>query len=93
MLVSSAGALPELVGNFAGLVHTAGDDEELARDLLEVLTNERLRLSFGVAARAEVAEHFTWQAMCDAYFDLYARLAASSGIDTAPGSQPHLRGG
>jgi glycosyltransferase involved in cell wall biosynthesis len=79
MMVSAAGALPELVGGSAGMVHPVGDDEELASQLLEVLTNSKLRVSLGTAARARVVDHFTWQAMCDAYVDLYTRLAARKG--------------
>jgi glycosyltransferase involved in cell wall biosynthesis len=74
MVVSSAGALPELVGNFAGFVHMSGDDEQLAGHLLEVLTNEQLRRGFGTAARDHIVRHFTWAAMCDSYIDLYERL-------------------
>jgi glycosyltransferase involved in cell wall biosynthesis len=75
-LVSSVGALPELVGTFAGLVHAAGDDEQLALNLLDVLTNEPLRRALGSAARTRIEEQFTWQGMCDAYFELYRHLAA-----------------
>jgi glycosyltransferase involved in cell wall biosynthesis len=78
MIVSSAGALPELVGKFAGIVHTPGDDEQLASNLREVLTNEALRRDLGTAARAHVVKHFTWQTMCDAYLELYRRLGASA---------------
>ena len=80
MIVSTAGALPELVGNFAGMVHTAGDEEQLASDLLEALTNETLRRAFGTAARAQVLAHFTWQGMCDSYYDLYCRLAGRPAL-------------
>jgi glycosyltransferase involved in cell wall biosynthesis len=79
MMVSAAGVLPELVAGSAGMVHPVGNDEELASQLLEVLTNSKLRLSMGTAARARVVDHFTWQAMCDAYVDLYTHLAARKG--------------
>jgi glycosyltransferase involved in cell wall biosynthesis len=78
-LVSSAGALPEIVGD-AGIVHTVDDEHDLARRLLEVLSNESLRRSLGTAARARVEEHFTWQAMCDGYLGLYLRLAGARGL-------------
>lgn len=77
MMVSTAGALPELVGNFAGLVHTIGDDEELASNLRDVLTNGTRRRALGSAARAHIVKHFTWETMCDSYHDLYRRLADS----------------
>lgn len=73
-LVSSIGALPEVVGE-AGMVHAVGDEEELARQLLEVLLSRNVKHALGAAGRARVVEHFTWQAMCDAYLELYRRLA------------------
>jgi glycosyltransferase involved in cell wall biosynthesis len=76
-VVSSAGALPEIVGT-AGLVHKVGDEHDLARQLVSVLTNVRLRQDLAAAARARVVERFTWQAMCDAYIDLYQRTAAAA---------------
>jgi glycosyltransferase involved in cell wall biosynthesis len=76
-VVSSAGALPELVGE-AGVVHTVGDEQDLARHLLEILTSGRLRGALGTAARARVVEHFTWQTMCDRYLQLYRQLVRIS---------------
>lgn len=73
-VVSSAGALPDIVGE-TGLVHAVGDDEELARHLLEVLSTASLRQALGTAARSRIVTRFTWQAMCDSYLDLYRRLA------------------
>jgi glycosyltransferase involved in cell wall biosynthesis len=51
----------------------------LASNLLDVLTNTKLRSALGSAARTQIVNHFTWQAMCDAYFDLYQRLDHDSG--------------
>jgi glycosyltransferase involved in cell wall biosynthesis len=82
MIVSTAGALPELVGDFAGRVHAAGDEEQLTRDLREVLSNRLVRRALGAAARAHIVKHFTWETMCDAYFELYQRLARS--VDSTP---------
>ena len=73
-VVSSVGALPEIVGR-TGIVHTVGDDQELARHLVELLSSSRLRQALGVAARNRVVEHFTWQVMCDSYHELYSRLS------------------
>jgi glycosyltransferase involved in cell wall biosynthesis len=82
-LVSSAGALPEIVGD-AGIVHAAGDDEQLAAQLHEVLSTPRLRHSLGTAARSRVIERFTWQAMCDSYYNLYRRLVGQRYDVKAP---------
>jgi glycosyltransferase involved in cell wall biosynthesis len=76
-LVSSAGALPEIIGK-AGIVHSVGDDVDLAHGLLELLSTIRLRRALGGAARARVSEHFTWQAMTASYCELYARLSNST---------------
>jgi glycosyltransferase involved in cell wall biosynthesis len=75
-VVSSAGALPEIVGS-GGVVHTAGDEEDLARQLRNVLSSGRLMQALGTAARARVIERFTWQVMCDAYIDLYQLLGST----------------
>jgi glycosyltransferase involved in cell wall biosynthesis len=75
-VVSSAGALPEIVGT-AGLVHRVGDEQDLSRQLLSVISNAGLREALAVAARARVVERFTWPAMCDAYIGLYQRNAVS----------------
>jgi glycosyltransferase involved in cell wall biosynthesis len=78
-LVSSAGALPEIVGD-AGLVHATGDETALSRDLIDVLETAPLRSRLGTQGRSRVAEHFTWQVMCDSYIDLYRRLAVNRTV-------------
>jgi glycosyltransferase involved in cell wall biosynthesis len=85
-IVSSAGGLPDTVGE-TGIVHATGDENAIARHLIELLTAPRLRRALGAAARARVVEHFTWQVMCDSYLELYRRLAemklkATSEADT-----------
>jgi glycosyltransferase involved in cell wall biosynthesis len=76
-VVSSAGALPEIVGS-AGLVHEVGNEADLARQLAQLVSSERFRQELGMAARARVLERFTWQAMSDAYLDLYRRTALTA---------------
>jgi glycosyltransferase involved in cell wall biosynthesis len=73
-VVSSAGALPDIVGR-AGLVHPVGDDKQLAQSLLQVLSSAELRRSLGAAARARAVKTYTWQAMSDSYLELYRELA------------------
>jgi glycosyltransferase involved in cell wall biosynthesis len=73
-VVSSAGALPAIVGD-AGLVHAVGDEEQLARLLSQALSSPGLRRTLGIAARTRVLEQFTWQTMCDSYLALYQHLA------------------
>jgi glycosyltransferase involved in cell wall biosynthesis len=89
MLVSTAGALPELVGNSAGTVHSPGDVDELTSQLQEVLSNSARRRAEGSAARARILESFTWETMCDGYVELYRHLAAGK-IGTSPQSQLDL---
>jgi len=73
-VVSSAGALPDLVGK-SGIVYKVNDDGDLARCLVEVLGKPALGERLGKSGRARVQARFTWQAMCDSYLDLYRRLA------------------
>jgi glycosyltransferase involved in cell wall biosynthesis len=72
-VVSSAGALPEIVGQ-AGIVHGVGDEAELAQQLLRVLLTPELRRSLSAAAHVRAVQRFSWQAMCDGYFELYRSL-------------------
>jgi glycosyltransferase involved in cell wall biosynthesis len=83
-LVSSAGGVPDTVGE-AGLVHQAGEQEELTRHLSEILSKPGLLRSLGAAARRRVVERFTWQAMCDSYLELYWRLAVAKANDRSAG--------
>lgn len=74
-LVSSCGALPEIV-SAAGRVHPVGDHAMLAADILEVLGKPVARRRLAEAARVRIEEHFTWPSMCDAYARLYLSLSS-----------------
>jgi glycosyltransferase involved in cell wall biosynthesis len=56
-----------------GLLHTAGDAEQLAADLLECLGNPTLRKSLGENARAAVAAR-TWPAVAGEVADFVASV-------------------
>jgi hypothetical protein len=73
-LVSSAGALPEFVAGGGGIVHQFGDSDELAEQILILLSNRSLAAALGVQARRQVVDCYTWDRMCDAYLALYGRL-------------------
>jgi|GEM_PF-2795401 len=75
-LVSSTGALPGVVAGGAGLVHRFGDSDELADQLLAVLTNRPLGAELGAHARKRVLDCYTWDRMCDAYLALYRSLGS-----------------
>jgi glycosyltransferase involved in cell wall biosynthesis len=79
-VVSSVGALPEIVGG-AGVVHRTSDENDLARKLLELLAQPALRGALGTAARNRVVAHFTWSVMVDSYLQLY-RTLAEAGLNS-----------
>jgi glycosyltransferase involved in cell wall biosynthesis len=81
VLVSDAGALPEMVGG-AGLVHPVGDHEALAAQIVSVIENDALRRQLGAAAREHAVRVYSLAAMCDSYLDLYQRLSALRAVTT-----------
>ena len=44
----------------------------LARALLRLLKDEHLRRKIGESARRTMAEHYSWDAVCSAYEDVYS---------------------
>jgi glycosyltransferase involved in cell wall biosynthesis len=75
-LVSSVGAMPEIVGN-GGLVHAVGNDEDLSHQVVQLLKDPQLRSRLSEAARNRVVTRFNWERMCDDYVALYERLRAA----------------
>jgi glycosyltransferase involved in cell wall biosynthesis len=73
VLVSDNGALPEMVAG-AGMVHEAGNTAELARQLVELTTNQGLREELGAAARYRAISNYSDDTMSRRYLQLYDRL-------------------
>jgi glycosyltransferase involved in cell wall biosynthesis len=76
VLVSNAGALPELVGD-AGLIHNVDDFMGLSEHLVTSLRNSEWRRASASAARERALARYSVEAMANAYLALYQRLAAS----------------
>jgi glycosyltransferase involved in cell wall biosynthesis len=73
VLVSDAGALPEVVGP-AGVVFRAGDPADLADRLAALAADPELRARLGRAARDRVERHFTLDGRVTALVGLCRRV-------------------
>jgi glycosyltransferase involved in cell wall biosynthesis len=73
VLVSDTGALPEMVAD-SGLIHRAGDSIGLARQIVEVVSNEGVRRDLGLAGRARAVANYSQETMSSRYLHLYNRL-------------------
>jgi glycosyltransferase involved in cell wall biosynthesis len=76
VVVTRAGAVPEIVGD-AALVVDARDTDALAEGLLAVVSDEALRARLVERGRHRVAR-FTWERCVDGLLDLYQRASAAS---------------
>ena len=81
VLVSNAGALPEMVGD-AGIVHPVDDVTTLATQLASIVADQNLRKRLGEAAREHAVRMYSLAAMCESYLDLYQRLSAQRAVTT-----------
>ena len=64
LVATSAGALPEVVGD-AALVVPPGDPEALAAAVGRLLDDPELAARLGAAGRERVVERFTWRAVAE----------------------------
>jgi len=75
-VTTAVGGNPEIVEEgVTGLLAPRGDDESLARALVEILSDRERAGAMGAAGRARVREHFTFAGMARGYADLYVELA------------------
>ena len=74
LVTTDAGALPEVVGNEAGLRVRAGDVGELTTALQRVLDSPALAEQLGRAGRQRVLDRFTWRATAERTADWYAEV-------------------
>jgi glycogen(starch) synthase len=73
VVASDVGGLRELVRNGkTGLLHRAGDAEELAYALLQMVDVPHMRRMLGREARADVLRTRTWKVIAARYRDVYA---------------------
>jgi glycosyltransferase involved in cell wall biosynthesis len=75
VVTTSAGSLPEVVGD-AALFVPPGDDEALADALHRVLTDPALRAALVARGRVR-SQAFPWSASIEGFVALYERVAAS----------------
>jgi glycosyltransferase involved in cell wall biosynthesis len=78
LVVTTAGALPEVVGadGETALHVPPGDPEALAAAIGRLLDDDVLAARLGTAGRARVIERFTWRAVAAATAEWYARVLA-----------------
>jgi len=72
LVATTAGALPEVVGNCAVLVEP-GNAADLAAALGALFDDEPRRRALGVAGRRRVEQHYTWHAVAEATAEIYRR--------------------
>jgi glycosyltransferase involved in cell wall biosynthesis len=74
LVATTAGALPEVVGDSALLV-PPGDPRSLADQLTVLLADEGLRRSLGERGRRRAVSRFTWEAAARATVERYREVA------------------
>lgn len=86
-VVSRVGQIPALIqDDVTGLLYAAGNTGELAKALVALLENSKLRLRLGRAAQRQVAESSTWEAVVSQILAVAADLPDGSQST----SQPHF---
>ncbi len=75
LISSDGGALPEVVGD-AALIFNAGDEQELARMILNVLTNKPLATDLSKRALDRVQQSYDWLGIGRAYTTFYQHCLA-----------------
>jgi glycosyltransferase involved in cell wall biosynthesis len=76
VVASSAGALPEVLGD-AALLPDPGDDDAIADALARVLTDSALRDDL-IARGSALTKHYSWERQGSAFAQLYQDAAATT---------------
>jgi glycosyltransferase involved in cell wall biosynthesis len=79
LVTTDAGALPEVVGDDAGLRVRAGDVDELTAALRRVLGAPELGERLGRAGRRRVLAHYTWRTTAERTAEWYAEVLRRRG--------------
>jgi glycosyltransferase involved in cell wall biosynthesis len=75
VVATRVGALPEVVGEEGGgLLVPPRDPQRLAKALLDILGNERVRKKMGSAGRQRVEDLFTWSRVAERTVEVYKEL-------------------
>ena len=80
LVTTDAGALPEVVGEEAGLRVRAGDVGELTAALQRVLDSPELAARLGAAGRRRALDLFTWRATAQRTADWYRDTLDRKGL-------------
>jgi glycosyltransferase involved in cell wall biosynthesis len=78
VVATMAGAIPELVGNDAGLLVPVGDTEALAASLARVLSDADLRVRLAEGARRRRNRLPTWDEACRRMANALNRLCRAN---------------
>jgi glycosyltransferase involved in cell wall biosynthesis len=80
LVTTDAGALPEVVGDDAGLRVRAGDVGELTAALQRVLDSPELAARLGASGRQRALDLFTWRATAQRTADWYRETLDRKGL-------------
>ena len=78
VVATTAGALPEVVGD-AGVLVPPRDADALATAIRQLLDNKTRRIELGAAGRRRVLTHFTWRAAAEATVAAYRKAIDAHG--------------
>ena len=81
VIATSVGGVPDLVeDNRTGVLVPSEDGELLAKGLLELINDSKLRERLGIAARSEAIRRFSHQRLVGDVRDLYIQLLKQKGL-------------
>lgn len=83
LVATTAGALPEVVGD-AALAVPPGDPEALAAAIGRLLDDPELAARLGAAGRARVVERFTWRAVAEQTVAWYRSVLSTPNNEESP---------
>ncbi len=81
LVASRVGALPELVGEDAGILVEPGNAEALARGVRDLLVDPTRAAALGAVGRERATSTYSWRAVAEATAEIYTRVLA----DERPG--------
>ncbi|MFO1389453.1 glycosyltransferase family 4 protein [Cellvibrio sp.] len=77
LICSDGGALPEVVGDAACLVR-AGDVNQLAQAIRDLLTDEDSCNTLSIAGRVHSLQHLSWQVVGERFSDYYRNILTNA---------------
>ena len=83
MVASRVGALPELVGDDAGLLVAPGDPAALAQGITDVLADPVRAARLGAVGRRRAITTYSWAAVAQATSDIYERIVSEHNASRA----------